>query len=124
MTQHPGSARSQHDDDVDRRLAGEASALADWICTGPSVALRAARERLAVREGATPADRAEVEAIRARVLDILRGLADVTVLLRSPPPEGIRVEALEQRIAEVERACRTADELMADARPTSVRDTP
>jgi hypothetical protein len=87
--------------------------FADWLTEDVAQRLYAARQDLADAAIDVPSDAPEIEALRDRLMLIVRSLHETAAVLRRHADGRMPVERLEQLAARVESDCAVAEVLMA-----------
>lgn len=88
-------------------------AFADWLTEDVAQRLYAARQDLADAAYDLPGDAAELDALRARLMAIVRSLHETAGVLRAHDAATMPVLRLEALAARVEEDCAAAETLMA-----------
>lgn len=99
-------------DDIPHDLMTTILAYADWMTEDVAQRLYAARQDLADAAVRRPEDADEIDGVRVRLLQIVRGLHEIAGVLRESDAETLPVARIENLTARVERHCVEAEEQM------------
>lgn len=92
---------------------GQFHDVADWMTEDVSQRLYAARQDLADAAAERPADAAEIEAVRERLMAIVRTIHVTAAVLRAHDAATMPLERVTELAARVERDCLDAEAVMA-----------
>ncbi|MDO9410208.1 hypothetical protein [Patulibacter sp.] len=100
-------------DDIPDDPMAAVLAYADWMTEDVAQRLYAARQDLADAADRAPDDAVEIDAVRDRLMDIVRSLHEIAGVLRGSAGGGLPVARIEELAGRVERHCLDAETLMA-----------